>query len=359
MGYEIDFLSTSSDTKSGDAIAVRFGNLYGQRNEQTVVVIDGGFTDDGERLVDLIRTHYHTEYVDLVISTHPDQDHINGLLVVLDQMQVGELWMHLPWEHNRGLADKFVDGRITDNSISDRLKAGLNKAHALYELAIEKGVTVREPFAGRTDRTGCVKVLGPSRNYYESLIPYFDFLPAAKQVAETQGLLRRAMDAAKRWFAQWGLDLNLSDDGETSAKNNSSVITQIIVDGQRLLFTGDAGIDALSHAADQVDVCTNPAELKFIQIPHHGSRRNVGPTVLNRLIGAPIGQGQSRSIVAIASAAKSCTNNHPRKSVLNAFIHRGAKVAVTRGASLILRYDAPERGWDTVDIESYHWQYEE
>jgi len=26
-------------------------------------------------------------------------------------------------------------------------------------------------------------------------------------------------------------------------------------------------------------------QFTFVQIPHHGSRRNVGPTVLNRLLG--------------------------------------------------------------------------
>ena len=47
MGYEIDFLPVGDGARSGDAIALRYGNLEGTRAEQTVVVIDGGFTDDG------------------------------------------------------------------------------------------------------------------------------------------------------------------------------------------------------------------------------------------------------------------------------------------------------------------------
>ncbi|MBF4307570.1 MBL fold metallo-hydrolase, partial [Vibrio anguillarum] len=43
MGYEIDFLGVGEESKSGDAIALRYGNLHGHRDEQTVVVIDGGF----------------------------------------------------------------------------------------------------------------------------------------------------------------------------------------------------------------------------------------------------------------------------------------------------------------------------
>lgn len=359
MGYEIDFLGTSSESKSGDAIAIRFGNLHGSRDEQTVVVIDGGFTGDGDKVVEHIQTHFGTGRVDLVISTHPDQDHINGLEAVLNKMEVGELWLHLPWDHNAGLADQFKDGRITDNSISELLKETLNKAHALYELAEEKGIPIKEPFTGLTDESGCVKVLGPSLDYYESLIPDFDGMPAKTNDSMLEAALKSVAAAVKRIVATWGND-NIDDEGKTSAKNNSSVITQVIIDGRRLVFTGDAGIDALHHAADQLDSCVNSAELRFIQIPHHGSRRNVGPAVLNRLIGEPVGEGQSRSINAVASTAKNGEPKHPRKSVLNAFTHRGVKALATRGTGICHSYGAPRReGWSSLQPEPYHWDFEE
>lgn len=358
MGYEVDFLGTQSETRSGDAIAIRFGNLHGPRNEQTVVVIDGGFTDDGARLVEHIRNHFDTNQVDLVISTHPDQDHINGLDTVLNEMDVGELWLHQPWNHNAGLAAKFHDGRISDNSISERLKDLLNKAHALNELAVSKGIPVLEPFTGLSNVSGCVKVLGPTSDFYESLIPDFDGMPAAKTASMNESVFGRALDAVKRFFAQWGHD-HIDDDGVTSAKNNSSVITQIIVDGRRLIFTGDAGIDALHYAANEIECCADPSELSFIQIPHHGSRRNVGPTVLNRLIGQPVQHGEMRSITAIACTAKNGEPKHPRKSVLNAFTHRGARVLATRGIIISHFSNAPNRGWGTAPLEPYHWDYEE
>lgn len=120
MGYEIDFLGVGEESKSGDAIAIRFGNLYGNREEQTVIIIDGGFSATGPALVEHVRTHFGTEQVDLVINTHPDQDHLNGLETVLNELDVKELWIHQPWDHNEGLAAKFKDGRITDSSIGER-----------------------------------------------------------------------------------------------------------------------------------------------------------------------------------------------------------------------------------------------
>lgn len=83
MGIEVDFLAVGDESQSGDAIALRYGNLSGPRAEQRVIVIDGGFVDSGKSLANLIRTHYKTEHVDVVIASHPDQDHISGLKVVV------------------------------------------------------------------------------------------------------------------------------------------------------------------------------------------------------------------------------------------------------------------------------------
>lgn len=361
MGYELDFLGVGEESKSGDAIALRFGNLHGTRQEQTVVVIDGGFKATGEALVEHIRSHFHTERVDIVISTHPDQDHINGLETVLTELEVGELWIHQPWNHNQKLSEQFSDGRVTDDSLGERLKENLEKAWSLIQLANKQGITVREPFAGLQDSSGCLKVLGPSIGYYEELLPDFEGMPTrAVASADMIGdLLKTALAGVKRFFATWGDD-QLDDDAVTSPRNNSSVITQLLIDGKRVVLTADAGIQALEHAADQIDQCLSGASLRFIQIPHHGSRRNVGPSVLNRLIGHPVRQGETRPITAIASTAKGGEPKHPRKAVLNAFNHRGVRVLATRGSGIRHHYEAPVRtGWDSLEPEPYHFQYED
>ena len=362
MGYEIDIIGVGQESKSGDAIAIRWGNLYGSRSEQKVVIIDGGFRVTGATVVDHIKKYYGTDLIDAVISTHPDQDHINGLDVVLDDLDVRELWVHQPWEHNAGLASKFADGRVTDFSLSERLQESLDSASDLVSKAQKNGIHIVEPFSGLSlYGTGELQVLGPSLEYYESLIPEFDGMPAARDplkslLAAFTGPVARTIRA---FISTWGRD-ELDDEDTTSAKNNTSVVTQLTVDGHRLLFTGDAGVTALSHAADQPFFYSQEAKLRFIQIPHHGSRRNVGPTVLNRLIGKPVSQGQSRDIIAIASTAKKGEPKHPRKAVINAFTHRGTKVLATRGNTINLAHNAPGRhGWGAVDPEPYHWTYDD
>src|SRR5438874_5935514 len=115
MAYEIDFMAVGDGERSGDAIALRFGNL--QQGQQTVVVIDGGTTEAGEALVNHIKTYYKTETVDAVICTHSDGDHACGLTGVLESLKVKKLLMHLPWEHAKGIDDFFKDPKITANSL--------------------------------------------------------------------------------------------------------------------------------------------------------------------------------------------------------------------------------------------------
>ena len=300
--------------------------------------------------------------IDAVISTHPDQDHINGLDVVLDELSVQQLWIHKPWEHNQGLASKFTDGRVTDSSLSERLRKNLNSASDLVAKAERRDIHIVEPFAGITlysQRELCV--LGPTLGYYESLIPEFDGMPVAVDtikglLAEITGTVTKAI---KKFISTWGKD-DLDDEDTTSAKNNSSVISQLVIDECRLIFTGDAGITALSYAADQIHLFSHGSDLKFIQIPHHGSRRNVGPAILNRLIGKPLPENQSRNITAIVSTAKKGEPKHPRKAVINAFTHRGVKVLATRGITIWHSHNAPNReGWNALTPEPYHWEYED
>lgn len=363
MAYEVDFLGVGEASKSGDAIAIRFGNLEGSRDEQTVVVIDGGFTKDGEAMVEHIKKHYQTETVDLVISTHPDQDHINGLFPIIEGLTVKTLWIHKIWDEPYGLSDLFDDGRVTDKSIGERLKESLESAYKLVKLAESKGITIQQPFTGLS--YGNVKVLGPTEDYYKTLITQLDGMPSAKSDASSflseamVGLEALAKKALSWVFPTWGED-KLDDDDTTSAKNNTSVITQIIVDGKRLIFTGDAGITSLNAAADQIEQCGSGANMAFIQVPHHGSKRNVGPSVLNRLLGEPVNEGTVRNITAIASTAKDGEPKHAHKAVLNAFTHRGVKVLSTRGSGICHVSGIKLRdGWGSLEAEPYHYQYQD
>lgn len=338
--WEIDFFPVGDAGRSGDAIVVRFGDLYGRPGDQVVVVIDGGFTDDGDAIVKHLRTVAGTDRVDLVVSTHPDTDHITGLCRVLEGMSVGELWMHLPWEHTDDIARLFHDGRVTDKSVSEKLRRELNGARILAEAALVHRVPVVQPFIGTQAFGGAVRVLGPTLDFYEKLLPQFRCTPTAAK----RSMLAKAGGVASRILETFDFE-TLTDDGDTSAENNTSVITLFDFGDHRLLLTGDAGIDALEYAADELDVLAYAGELTLVQVPHHGSRHNIGPSVLDRIVGPRLGTDFQRCI-AVASAAPKGSPDHPARQVTNAFRRRGAPVFTTQGSTLHHGHRAPQRaGW--------------
>ena len=72
--FEIDFLGVET-AKSGDAITLR----YSVNGTAGVHVVDGGYLDTGDQIVEHLKTYYGTTVIDHVILTLPDRDHANGL----------------------------------------------------------------------------------------------------------------------------------------------------------------------------------------------------------------------------------------------------------------------------------------
>lgn len=362
IGYEIDFLPVGNGERSGDAIAVR----YGTPGNYKVMVYDGGTKESGQALVDHIKKYYQTTRVDYMVNSHPDADHSSGLSVVLEQLDVRELWMHRPWEHSAKISDYFNDGRITDESLAERLKAKMAAAYALEKLAMDKGIPIYEPFRGAM--IGDFVVLSPEQHWYlHTLVPEFEKSPEQKKQvvdAALSLLLKSMAEAAGKivtWIAeQWGIE-TLRENVETSAENESSVVLYGVIDSRGILLTGDAGVRALTATADFTESSgvSLPADLRFAQIPHHGSRHNVSTSVLDRVIGPrkPTDDGATTK-TAFVSAGKDSTT-HPRKMVVNAFLRRGAKVVATQGETKRHSHKMPPRdGWIAATPLSFSNQVE-
>lgn len=330
--FDIDFLAVenddSSSTHSGDAIIAHF-SVPG-RSEPAIVVIDAGYSGTGDEVADHIRDYYGTDRVDLIISTHPDSDHLNGIKTVLDRCRVDELWIHQP--------DLYIDASAMGNH---------DKLVEVLDLAIVKGVVIREPFAGLSAFGDSLTVLGPTADYYKSLVGDIVNAPTTYSAFESaygSTIVKLAARALNKVLQYFPIE-TLRDDDDDSARNQSSVILLLDIDGDRLLFTGDAGIEALNRAADGYEVLHGSfgaAPLHMFQVPHHGSKHNLGPTVLDRVVGAGAGP---RVITAIASSSKS-SEKHPSPKVTNALGRRGARVLATEGKGIYFHSPGRTRpGW--------------
>jgi hypothetical protein len=232
----------------------------------------------------------------------------------------------------------------------------------IVDLAIARGCQLHYPLQG--EQIGPFVVLSPSSTQYLYLLPQFDKTPEPdQQLIDTAGrwigkpssnpllaLLEKAATKVQNWVPESWAGERLRDGGVASASNESSVVLYAnFEEGRRILLTGDAGPQALSWAAAYAKANGYPLQsFSFVQIPHHGSRRNVGPTILNELLGPIQPEGTIR-FTAFVSAPKD-DDTHPRKIVLNAFMRRGGKVIATQGTDKIHYGGFPKRhGY--VDVE--------
>lgn len=350
MAFEIDYIPVGDGERSGDAIALRFGNLTGSRSEQKVVVIDGGFADSGEQLVKHINKFYDTNKVDIVVSTHPDMDHASGLKIVLEKMQVSNLVMHKPWDHASEIKSLFKNGRITASGLEDKLEKSLQDASDLEIIATKKGIPIYEPFQGLTGFNKVMHVLGPSKGFYEELLPHFRGTPEPAKELSFWEPVKKIAEEAIQWIKDNPyIDLLDDDEDTTSPENNTSAIILFNIEGHKLLFTGDAGKTGLHMAADYAEsVGIDLSDLKFLDVPHHGSKRNISSKVMKRV----------KAGTAFISAAKE-SKKHPAKKVSNGLQKHRAKVYVTKGAVLCHRYKGPDRGWGSAQIEPFYEDVEE
>jgi beta-lactamase superfamily II metal-dependent hydrolase len=342
-GYEVDFLPVGNGEKSGDAIALR----YGKNGEYAVHVIDGGTRESGANLVTHIQNYYgNPTRIDHLVCTHSDGDHASGLRDVLESFDVGAVWMNRPWLYAEELVDSFKDARWTVDGLRSRLRELFPVLVEIEELAESSGTPVYEAF--QDQKIGAFTVLAPSRARYLELIPQFDRTPAFKS-ENLGGLLEKAFKKVASWIEElWHLE-TLSEGEATTPPNEASIVQAVNIEDRILVFNGDAGIGALGEAADYLGLENGLEKLRFFQVPHHGSKRNVSPSVLNRWIGEPVDEGEKRDITAFVSASKE-SETHPRKKVVNAFVRRGVSVHPTNGKTIRHSHNMPDRpGWSSLN----------
>ena len=223
----------------------------------------------------------------------------------------------------------------------------------LEEIAARKKIPIYDAFQGA--QIGEFVVLAPTRDRYIRLIPDLDKTP--ELYVEKKGLVGVMTDAVKAAVdsvqESWGVETLDDNPPATSASNETSVVQIGLFQGKRVLLTGDVGPEGLAEAADYAEELGILSPPDFVQIPHHGSRSNVTPSVLNRWLGNPLADANGRRGTAFVSMGKDA-DKYPRKKVKNAFIRRGYAVHATRGIGKRHHSGFGDRlGWSTAIPEEF------
>jgi hypothetical protein len=274
-------------------------------------------------------------------------------MVVVNELYVGELWIHQPTVDRINYLVAAATARSEGRKERlQRLTRSLSDVDDLVSLATRRGVLVREPFTGVASADGRFWVAGPSKSYYDGLVEDF------RSYERTGGFLAKVWEFARR-VSETLFHETLDEESETSPENNSSAITILEVDGRASIFTGDAGADALHGAADTLaSAGFDWSTVRFMQVPHHGSQRNVTPSVLERYLGKAVQYEMTKT--AFVSCAPDGKPKHPNSKVVNAFIRRGADVFETAGQGKWHSHDGPTRsGWGPATPLSFSDEVEE
>lgn len=301
-GLEIDMLSV------GDADCILVTGWTGGTPEH--VLVDGGNPNDYQGLKAFLAGR-QIMFLEHVVCSHPHRDHIGGLMGLLADtaVGVGRLWMHLPPSHSDERAMRAVFASHQSRGFAQSCQKSMDDVSTLHDAALARGIPVSEPFAG--ERVGALQVLGPSLAFYETTIgslgTELSFLNFECGLLLQETALRK--EAAKEDEE----DSGLLEDPQTDPINNTSTVLFAEHAGDGFLLTADAGTPALHSVLESYRL----PSLRLMQIPHHGSRRNITRELVEHF--------SPRAAYASADG----NAKHPRRAVVNAFKDVRARVYST------------------------------
>lgn len=234
----------------------------GRRDGVFTMLIDGGGADPAEfadsdtgrvPLHEYLRAH-GPGHLDLMVNTHPHEDHVSGLPPVAAMLPPAELWQTLPPDLCRERMRK-LDVTMARNLSQDKFLHALNDCAALSRAVEDAGGAVRAVGAGMGGelcRGLRCAVLGPGAAELRELEERF---AALYDEQDEEAFLKKlsALDALL---------------------NNRSIILLLEYKGTRLLLPGDtnrAGYGGIDPAALRADL---------FKVGHHGQRDGADSALL-------------------------------------------------------------------------------
>jgi beta-lactamase superfamily II metal-dependent hydrolase len=313
-GIEVDMLSL------GDADSILL--THWTNTGPCRVLIDGGCATDAGTVLEFLRSRNATALYS-VVCTHPHNDHASGLIKLVKEKSIYfcTAWMHDIRKH--ASADALRRASSGSSSEAQAVKEVLQTTKELANAFCShtfngSSITPQEPFAGQNiSHVPSLTVLGPTQLFYQRALeefikeelPVHSFLSALAATAPANGWNSPVPGSGWRSVLSQppfpmstlssligspaipppptsptftpdmssllsGLLKNSSveESPKTQPFNNTSVILGMQYLGQKLLFTADAGADALDA------VPPHWKNLNWMQVPHHGSDGNLSQT---------------------------------------------------------------------------------
>lgn len=342
--------------KDGDSFLVKSGNLANSH-----ILIDGGFNDTFKKFIkpELDAIASKNGQLGLVVVTHIDEDHIKGIIKLIEAngsfsspniIKIEHIW------HNSLRAITSYDSDLANlKPLDKRIISNLNRLG--YSTPDEDGnISARQGSALARLLTQNEYVWNFKRGYEticRETLPYYSLnaevnIQLLTPTMEILNLLKINWEKElKRRGFTGNINDTVFDDGfeflssreksmikseliassqnlanvyirDTSITNRSSISFILESEGKRVLFLGDAWAEDVEKSL--LEIYDNKEKIFFdaIKISHHGSRSNTSVSLL-QLIDAPI--------FLISTMGKK--HGHPDMPVLLEIVNRDTSVKRT------------------------------
>lgn len=206
-----------------------FGDCFICDNGNDVIVFDCGSEEHANKVIDYLLEHYGPHKKAIVVLSHNDSDHFDGIPKLIKENKVEKVYTILLLKFYEELLEKIDDDRKTKDSIKRQI---LERYSNIAELG-QKGLleNIYNPDDSFIQICNGINIVGPSKDY----------------VLEVAG---QALDSRQGDMI----------DKETTV-NAASVQLSIDLGTCKLLLVGDASTKAIEN---------NVKNHQIIQIPHHG-----------------------------------------------------------------------------------------
>ncbi len=248
------------------------------------MLIDGGSADateyagssTGRITLSEYAANTSLNHIDLAVSTHTHEDHICGLIPLVNKLPPAQLWQSLPTGFYSQLQE--LDTTKAQNPSQDKFLHALNDYCRLCRIVEENGGKIRAVSAGESFtlcRDLSCRILAPSQN------------KEAELEQDTCELYRES-DEASFLEKLSALDAKM---------NNYSIMLLLEYCGTRILLPGDtncAGYEGINPEFLHADI---------FKIGHHGQKDGISSSMLDII--AP------EAIVCCASSDRRYQSAHP------------------------------------------------
>jgi beta-lactamase superfamily II metal-dependent hydrolase len=315
LGFEVFFLFLDN----ADCILVRHYSINGK----TVILIDGGSTQDTPVVRKFLNDQGESRLNHLVCS-HPHLDHGGGLIELVkdNSLSIDRAWLHV----GDLLADRINSSKYwACSSLLKRAQAAKETQRNLVAALLARKIPIEEPFA--FNWIGPLQIVSPTLEFYNAQLDRI----RSDDIVEMLNERYKQRDNRAMLESIFGKEPEaplveeteeLGGEATSPANEVSTVLylpfTQLDNTKKHFLLTADAGTEALSQLV-QASARANHLlfKLDWMQLPHHGSRRNMNVDLINYFC--------PRSAFVSAEGTK----KHPSVKLVNAVKNAGGAVYST------------------------------